>query len=131
MSQENVEVVRRAMAMFARTRDFGPFLASDAELVNAPRSPFTVAASGANGLREWLRDIDDAFEEWEPRADAVIEAPGDKVVVLTHFRGRGRGKGAEVEMEVDIVYTVADGQIVRIEGYYTRGEALEAAGLSE
>ena len=131
MSRESVEIVRRAMATFARKRDFGPLLASDAELVNAPGSPFTVAASGAAAVREWLRDVDEAFEEWEPRVDAVIEAPDDKVVVLSHFRGRGRGKGAEVEMEVDIVYTVAAGQIIRIEGYYTREEALEAAGLRE
>jgi hypothetical protein len=39
--------------------------------------------------------------------------------------------GAEVEMELNIVYTVARGQITRIEGYYTREGALEAAGLSE
>ena len=130
MSQENVEVVRRAMATFARTRDFGPLLASDAEWVNAPGSPFTVAASGSAGLREWLRDVDEAFEEWEPRVDAVIDA-GKRVVVLSHFRGRGRGKGAEVEMELNVVYTVAAGQIVRIEGYYTREEAFQVAGLSE
>ena len=46
MSRESVEIVRRAMATFARKRDFGPLLASDAELVNAPGSPFTVAALG-------------------------------------------------------------------------------------
>jgi ketosteroid isomerase-like protein len=131
MSRENVEVVRRAMATFARTRDFGPLLASDAKLVNAPGTPFTVSSLGAAGVREWLRDVDEAFGEWGPRLDAVIDAPGDKVVVLNHFRGRGRGKGAEVEMELDIVYTVASGKIIRIEGYMTRAEALEAAGLSE
>jgi ketosteroid isomerase-like protein len=130
MSQENVDVVRRAMETFARSRGFGPVLAPDAELINAPGSPFTVASSGAAGLREWLRDIDEAFEEWEPRVDAVIDA-GKRVVVLSHFHGRGRGMGAEVEMELNVVYTVAAGRIVRIEGYYTREEALEAAELSE
>ena len=85
---------------------------------------------GRSGLREWLRDVDEAFEEWEPRVDAVIDA-GKRVVVLSHFRGRGRGKGAEVEMELNVVYTVAAGQIARIEGYYTREEAFQVAGLSE
>jgi ketosteroid isomerase-like protein len=131
MSQENVEIVRRAMATFARTRDFGSLLAPDARLINAPGSPFSVASSGPAGLHEWLRDVNEAFEEWEPRVDSVIDAPGDKVVVLSHFRGRGRGMGTEVEMELDVVYTVAGGTISRIEGYYTRKEALEAAGLEE
>ena len=131
MSEENVAVVRQAMATFAHTRDFGPLLAADAELVNAPGTPFTVRSLGANGLREWLRNVDEAFAEWEPRIDDVIEAPGNRVVVLSHFQGRGREMGIETEMELNVVYTVAQGRIVRIEGYLTRAETLEAAGLSE
>ena len=37
----------------------------------------------------------------------------------------------EVEMISHLVYTVADGKIARVEGYYTLEEALEAAGLAE
>jgi ketosteroid isomerase-like protein len=131
MSQESVRVVHEAMANFARTREYGDLLASDATMINAPGSPFTVRASGPQGVREWLRDVNEAFEEWETRVDGVIDAPGDKVMVLSHVWGRGRGTGVEVEMELDVVYTVADGKITRIEGYYTRDEALEAAGLRE
>jgi ketosteroid isomerase-like protein len=61
----------------------------------------------------------------------VLDAPGDKVVVLSRAWGRGRGTGLEIDMELNVVYTLADGQITRIEGYYTRAEALEAAGLTE
>ena len=68
MSRESVEIVRRAMATFARKRDFGPLLASDAELVNAPGSPFTVAASGAAAVREWLRDVDEVLSRNRERA---------------------------------------------------------------
>jgi ketosteroid isomerase-like protein len=131
MSEENVEIVREATAAFARTRDLRPFLAPDAELVNAPGSPFTVKSAGLAGFREWLRDVDDAFEEWEPRLVGLIDAPDDKVVVLGRVWGRGKGTGAEVEMELNSVYTLAEGKITRIEGYYTRKEALEAAGLRE
>ena len=45
--------------------------------------------------------------------------------------GRGRGTGLELEMELNLVYTVVEGKIARIEGYLTRDEALEAAGLRE
>jgi ketosteroid isomerase-like protein len=130
MSQEQVRVVYEAMASFGRTREFGSLLAPDATIVNAPGSPFTVGGSGPLGVREWLRDVDEAFEEWELRADEVIEGAEDKVVVPGHAWGRGRGTGVEVEMELNVVYTVENGKIIRIEGYYTRDEALEAAGLS-
>jgi ketosteroid isomerase-like protein len=126
MSEENVRVVREALA---NPREYGELMAPDATLVNAPGSPFSIKASGPEGLREWLRDVDEAFEEWEPRVDDVINAPENKVVVLNHMWGRGRGTGVEVEMELDLVYTVENGKITRIEGYYTRAEALEAAAL--
>jgi ketosteroid isomerase-like protein len=131
MSQENVEIVRKAAANFAQTREFGSLLAPDAVMVNAPGSPFTVKGSGPNALREWVKEIDEAFEEWEFRPDEVLDAPGDKVVVLSRAWGRGRDTGLEVDMELNVVYTLADGQITRIAGFRTRQEALEAAGLSE
>jgi hypothetical protein len=34
-------------------------------------------------------------------------------------------------MELNVVYSLADGQITRIEGFLTRREALEAVGLEE
>jgi ketosteroid isomerase-like protein len=131
MSQENVELVRKAAASFARTGEFGSLLAPDAVFVNAPGSPFSVKGSGPAAIREWVREIDEAFEEWEFRPDEVLDAPNDMVVVLSHAWGRGRGTGLEVEMELNVVYTLALGQITRIAGFLTRREALEAAGLSE
>jgi hypothetical protein len=61
----------------------------------------------------------------------VLDAPGDKVVVLSRAWGRGKGTGLKIDMELNVVYTLADGQITCIEGFLTRREALEAAGLSE
>lgn len=77
--------------------------------------------------RFWLRLV----ASTPRRIDDVLDAPGDKVVVLNHMWGRGRGTGVEVEMELNLVYTVTDRQITRLEGYYTSDEALRAAGLSE
>jgi ketosteroid isomerase-like protein len=131
MSQENVETVREAAAKFARTGEFGSLLAADAVVVNAPGSPFSVKGSGPTAIREWVQEIDEAFEEWQFRPDKVLDAPGDKVVMLSRAWGRGRGKGVEIDMELNVVYTLADGQITRIEGFLTRREALEAAGLRE
>jgi ketosteroid isomerase-like protein len=131
MSQENVEIVGEAVAAFARTGEFGSLLAPNAALVNAPGSPFSVRGSGPAAVREWVTEIDEAFEEWEFRPGEVLDAPGDKVVVLSRAWGRGRGTGLEIDMELNVVYSLADGQITRIEGFLTRREALEAAGLGE
>jgi ketosteroid isomerase-like protein len=128
---ENVEIVKEGLAIFERTGDFAwSLLAPDAEMVNAPGSPFT-NASGHQGFRDWLKDVNEAFEKWEPRVDDVLDAPGDKVLVLNRMWGRGRSTGIESEIELNIVYTVVNGKITRMEGYYTRDEALEAAGLKE
>ncbi len=130
MSQENVEIVRRVLAAFA-TRDMDLSLyRPDVELINAPGSPFNNAA-GPQGLRDWVREVSEAFEEWEFRPSEVRDAPEDKILVLNRAWGRGRNTGMEVEMDLHLVYTVADGKIARVEGYYTLEEALEAAGLAE
>jgi hypothetical protein len=64
MSEENVEIVGEAVASLARTGEFGSLLAPDADLVNAPGSPFSVKRSGPTAIREWVTEIDEAFEEW-------------------------------------------------------------------
>jgi hypothetical protein len=53
------------------------------------------------------------------------------VVVLSHLCGTRRGTGPKVELELNRVYTVAEREITRVEGYLTRKETLEAAGLRE
>jgi hypothetical protein len=50
---------------------------------------------------------------------------------MARFRGRGRASGAEVEGRHFEVYTVRDRKVIRVEEFSERGEALEAAGLSE
>jgi ketosteroid isomerase-like protein len=115
-----VEVVREGLAIFQRTGDFEwSLLAPDAELVNAPGSPFA-NASGHQGFRDWLKDVNEAFKKWEARVDYVLDAPGDKVVVLNHLWGRGTRTGIEGEVELNLVHTVVDGKITRIEGYRRR-----------
>ena len=145
MSQENVEIVRRfyeagnneglwAVAEFARP---------DVELVPPPDRPESPVLrgveripeiarqwAGALARQEWLREASRTWEDWWVRVDHMIDAPQDKVVVLSHLCGR-RGTALKVELELNQVYTVAHGKITRVEGYFTRKQTLEAAGLSE
>jgi ketosteroid isomerase-like protein len=44
---------------------------------------------------------------------------------------RGKGSGVELEGETAVVFTVRDGQVVRMQGYMDRAAAQKAAGLPE
>ena len=73
---------------------------------------------------------DSAWDERRLDPEEFIDA-GDCVVVLLHEFRRGKGSGVEIETDTAMVYEVRDRQVVRIQGYMNRAEALEAAGLSE
>jgi ketosteroid isomerase-like protein len=52
------------------------------------------------------------------------------VVVLWHEVGRGKRSGVEVETRTAVVYTVRDEEVIEVQGYMDRRQALQAAGLS-
>ena len=132
MSQENVEIVRRA------TSDSRPQVNSSADLAT---DDFVWDMSNFHGwpeqqvyegveergafLSEWL----EAWEDWELEVEALHDA-GDKVVALMHQHGRSKAAGMPVEMSFAQVWTLRDGKQTRMDMYSDRDEALEAAGLS-
>jgi ketosteroid isomerase-like protein len=63
----------------------------------------------------------------------VIDAGDDTVIVVMRASGRPKGTSAEAELTLSFaaVSTIRDGKIARAREYWTREEALEAAGLSE
>jgi ketosteroid isomerase-like protein len=138
MSEENVEIVRRGFEAFNQG---GP----DAVISGGIWSPEIVwdtTPSGIPGLGVY-RGYDEVrsafednwftafpFEEWKIEAEELIDH-GDQVIAMSRQRGRGAGSGAAAELEQAHIFTLRDGQVVRIETYPERGKALEAAGLSE
>jgi ketosteroid isomerase-like protein len=148
MSQENVEIVKLIhppsgtdlVALFgAEGVGSGGFEALRSVLTpdfEVAGENFTGAGLGAQaqglqglleGWREWIRPWDTYWTEVEE----FIDAGGDHVVVLVRDHGRLDGSDAEVELRGASVWTLREGRIARIEFYADRGQALEAAGLSE
>ena len=84
---------------------------------------------GYDGLRKMLRPWG-AFATFRSDIEEVLVA-GDEVFITAHHYGRGKSSGIDVEMKNWQVFTVRDGRFVRYRIYGTRGQALEAAGLSE
>jgi ketosteroid isomerase-like protein len=130
MSQENVEIVRRAFEF----EIYGRGDRADAEAIF---DPYVVMNPTEEGPSYGLDAVRDNFEHWrgaweelEVTAEELIDA-GDEVFLTAHHRGRGRGSGIEVDTRLYCVYTVRNGKVVRVDEYADRGAALEAAGLRE
>jgi ketosteroid isomerase-like protein len=146
MSQENVEIVRRALEISRegiRRRDFGAafdqgvdegLIAPDLEWGGGRRAAVGVAGLGDVVGREgivgfmdrWTEDFDDFAVETEE----VIDAGNDQVVAITRQHGTGKGSGAPVEMHPGMLFTLQGGRIVRLTIYIESAKALKAAGLS-
>ena len=82
---------------------------------------------GHAGVRQWVEDTLEVWEEFRPEPVEFIDA-GDHVVVDVRWRGRGRASAVEVDEKVTQVFTFRGGKIVRAETFTDRGQALQAAG---
>ena len=136
MSQENVEVVRRALAAW-NADNLDAFLAElDPELEWHPS-----IEPALEGRETVYRGHDGARKAWdEYRGEAwgglkgqiqEIRNLGDSLLVLGHFDVTGRTTGLEFGQEVGLLIAFRGGKILRSRDFLSHAEALEAAGLSE
>jgi ketosteroid isomerase-like protein len=133
MSQENVEIVRRANEALNRgdIEEFLTFYDENVEaedLMNAPDVPRVV--HGIQGFRQMLMAWVEAFDEFRAEIIEYIDE-GHHVVCVTDYHGKSR-EGLATQMRVADVFEVRGGKVVRATlSYASREEALEAVGLSE
>ena len=132
MSEENVQVVRRGHEAF---RDSGEeaifeYLHADIDVTPGEELLDTGTLHGHGGFRRFFQTMRDAFGDfgWEPQE---FVDRGDDIVVATRFFAEGRGSGAPVEAMVYNVWTVRQRKAVRVRGFLSRSDALEAADLEE
>ena len=135
MSQENVEVIRRAFDDF-NSRDWESWEAlHHADMVVIPMKdwPDWSDAEPVYGIEAWLKRVLLLLEPWhEQRLEIdALRTTGDLVVVNLRWVATGRESEIEVDMPMTGVYTITDGKIARIAFFRDAKEALEAAGLRE
>ena len=134
MSQENVEVVRKVIEAFNRG-DLDAWLVywtDDIDLRVAPGLPDDHGPiNGKDALRAFLQGWLDTFDEFRIEPIELIDAGKDNVVVFMRLSGRAKLSGVETDLTYAELDTFRDGKIARARQYWTRDEALEAAGLSE
>jgi ketosteroid isomerase-like protein len=137
MSQENVEIARRACE--AAWRRPKPDFATLNALAHPDHEMFTVQSlvegggySGAQGFREWLASWGEMFgEEWEASVEEARAVDAERVLVTGWMKAQGRRGGVPVEQGFWVVMRVRDGKVTRSAVYTQREQALEAAGLRE
>jgi ketosteroid isomerase-like protein len=134
MTQENVEVV---LDQYAATneRDFRRVMSyydDDVELV--AREPWlrTGVFKGREAVGRWFGDWLSTFDR-DARFDVkeARELENGAVLLVADHHARGRTSGVDVRGEVVWVYRLRGGKIARVEGFPSREQALEAAGLRE
>jgi ketosteroid isomerase-like protein len=130
MSQENVEVVRRAVEAF-NAGDRARLLSFADPEVEFQSVVEQKVYRGADGLVQYREDVDAALEEFHTEDDRFLDAGGDRVVHLYRIVGRGAGSGVPVSRPVAALWHLRDGKLLKGQVYLDQQEALEAAGLRE
>ncbi len=133
MSQENVEVVRKSVDAVNRgeIEEVLAFIGTDAELHSAiVGGAEGNVYRGHDGFRKWFAESTASFEQLDTQL-TEFRTVDDRVIAFGRIYARGRESGLELDSETGWVFTVRRGKVVKAEGFLSRADALEAAGLSE
>jgi ketosteroid isomerase-like protein len=130
LSEENVEIVRRAWEAWSRGDVEGLAALWDPDMVLHVNQAGQGVYRGHEGAIKSLVDWTEDFDDFNVVAEEFLDK-GDYVVVRTRQTGRGKSSGAPMEGLFWFVCQMREGKAVRIEVFATEQEALEAAGLSE
>jgi len=134
MSQENIGIVREAVEAF-NDSGFGSerslsFFDESVVFEEPPEQPAPRVARGRESAAEMFGQFDEAWEEHRSEPEEIRVIDDERVLMLSieHFRGRD---GIEIDQSCGTIFTLRSGRIVRMQSFWERGNALEAAGLSE
>jgi ketosteroid isomerase-like protein len=124
MSQENVEIVRRflAVALDEALTYADPGIVWNPAEESSAQGHEAVRASSVRWKSEW--------DDYELIPEEFADM-GDCVLATVRLRGRGRGSGIQIDARFYDVYTLRDRKIVRMDQFTEQSEALEAVGLRE
>jgi hypothetical protein len=146
MSEENVEIVRQALALWdgfmrgelkggdavaeAGTRFVDPHI----ELIWDDERTMPDQPQRLSGVREivgFWEQMRGAWVEMSLEPLETIAAADDRVVTPLCQTARGRESGVPIVFHSFLVWTIRRGRVHRMELFRHRADALEAAGLSE
>ena len=130
MSQENLEIVRRAFEAFQRG---GPDAMLDLfsdHVITYRADPDGATFDGKAGFRDAAADWTEDFSEWQVLPQEFIDL-GERVLVRVLQIAQGRSSGVRVEEDYWFLFELTGGEVSKLSFYSRHAEALEAAGLRE
>jgi ketosteroid isomerase-like protein len=128
---EVVNATDRTGESFVDPEDAAPDLwvrlAPDFEMHGRPDVPDSKVYRGRETAKEFFRMLQEVFVElrWEPLDFTDL---GDAIVVEARIVALGRGSQVPIEADETDVFWFRDGELVRLQGFPTKAEALEAVG---
>lgn len=133
MASRNVEIVQQFMAAFER-RDVEGFLAvCSRQVVFEPQTAQIAAAGepyrGHAGLRRYMEDVAQIWQELRPVPDAYHEL--DNGVIVATGRVYAWGAGRVIDSPAGWLWRVQDELVVYGRTFGSATAALEAAGLTD
>jgi ketosteroid isomerase-like protein len=93
--------------------------------------PESAPVRGREAAWDFGLELEAPWEMGAYEITELIEAGKDRAVMGGTREVRGKSSGVEVKQEAWGVFSFRAGRIIRIEWFSDRGEALEAAGISE
>jgi ketosteroid isomerase-like protein len=131
MSQQNVKFVHEVVDAVNR-RDISCLI----ELTDPEVEWHTFLAElreeggyrGHDGVRQWLGDVNDAWEFLRVTVDDTL-AVGASVLMVGRLRYRGKGSGVELESQTGWVARFRRGRLVYVRLFREPEEALGSVGI--
>jgi ketosteroid isomerase-like protein len=132
MSERNIELLRRGIEAY-NARDIDAFIAyADPSIeFHAAFAAVGGVYHGHDGVREFFRDIEDAWGDENSLEPEAYFDLGDDTLAFYRLHARGRYSGAEIATPIAHVYRWREGLIVNFKSYLHRGDALSELGVSE
>ena len=116
MGRRELDVLRDLSHPDARWRSFFAALVEGGEY------------HGHDGLDQYLKDLDEAFEYLYPEIRDMLDA-GELIVGLGTIRYRGRGSGVETESAAGWIFKFSDGKLLLFRAFRDPEQALERVGF--
>ena len=132
-SQRRVDAVNAMIELWNKGRRDAAMLPEYLDGAIELESPFSSlvgeAYRGYEGILQWMRDIDEQFEEWSIAVDDVRQQ-GGRAVSLATISARGRASEVSLQFPAAAVFDFnSDARVTRIRIYLEVADALRAVGL--
>ena len=134
MSEENVATISRLVDAFNEggmgAEATLSFFDEAAVFEEPPEQPGPSIAEGREAVSQTFTKFDETWEEHRSEPEEIRAIDDERVLLFSvdHFRGRD---GIEISQPSGTLFTLRDGKVVRMQAFWERGRALEAAGLRE